>query len=272
MQFILTGCSQYQKSFFPLFSIIFSRSLFIVYSFVSSENSLFSTAHFTANTFKILLNRLTYSYPSSFLDPDTISLCPQHNLHLSHSTDPLSFSMFLFLSFTSVMRILTVFSCGTFQPARVFFTILLWYFTLNILFCQTLLFIPFLSFIQDLFQFFPPFSPFSITFFVNNYNSFIKTYRHVYLFSWYLFFPAFISPCYSYSFLCGCSHVACHSSFFFFINLFETFQSSATFVCLWIKCLMAWFSSMKSFSPQCTFHYTYSSSKSSFPRFHTSIM
>ena len=52
-------------------------------------------AHFTANTFKILLNRVTYSDPSSFLHPDrrwcTDSLCSPHNLHLSHSTDPLIF-------------------------------------------------------------------------------------------------------------------------------------------------------------------------------------
>ena len=83
MQSVFIGCSQYQQSFFPSFSIIFPRSLFIVYNFVSSGSNPFSTAHFTANTFKVLLNRLTYSYPSSFWHPGrrwcTVSLYSPHN-------------------------------------------------------------------------------------------------------------------------------------------------------------------------------------------------
>ena len=95
MQPILIGCSQNQKSFFPSFPIIFPRSLFVVYNFVSPASSPFSTAHFNANTFKVLLNRMTYPDPSSFLHPErkwcTVSLCSPHNLHLSHSTDALIF-------------------------------------------------------------------------------------------------------------------------------------------------------------------------------------
>ena len=54
---------------------------------------------------------------------------------------PCSFSMLLFLSFALAMLLLTVFSCSKLQPARVFFTMLLWYFTLKLLLFQNLLFI-----------------------------------------------------------------------------------------------------------------------------------
>ena len=111
---------------------------------------------------------------------------------------PWSFFMLLFLSFAPVMRILMIFSWG--QCFKIFSV--------------------FLSFFS-----------FSVTFFANNYNSFIKWYNHFYLsncFScflcqWCLFSPALLSPCFSYPFVCCCSHVACHSSFCFIINIFETF-------------------------------------------------
>ena len=81
------------EEFFPSFSITLSRSQFFVYHFVSLGSSPFSLAHFTANTFKVLLCRVTYYVPTSFLNPDkrTVSLCSPHNLHLSHSTNPLIF-------------------------------------------------------------------------------------------------------------------------------------------------------------------------------------
>ena len=90
--------------------------------------------------------------------------------------------------------------------------------------------------LQILFNFFPSFFPFSLTFFANNDISFIKWYSCSYLsqcffcfhFQWHLFFPAFISLCYPCPFVCYCIHVACHSSFCFLINLSETFQSSPT--------------------------------------------
>ena len=97
--------------------------------------------YFTANAFELLLTCFTCSYPSSFLHPDrsccTVFLCSPQNLHLSHST----VSMLLFLSFALAMLLLTVFSCSKLQPARVFFTMLLWYFTLKLLLFQNLLFI-----------------------------------------------------------------------------------------------------------------------------------
>ena len=78
-----------------LFQSLFLHSKFVVYHFVSLGSRSFSVAHFTANTFKVLLCRLTYSVPASFLHPDkrwcTVSLCSPHNLHLSHSTNPLIF-------------------------------------------------------------------------------------------------------------------------------------------------------------------------------------
>ena len=93
IQTLLIGCSQSQKSFFLSFSITFPRSQFVVYHYLSSGSSPFSTVHFTANTFKVLLCRLIYSVPTSFLYLDrrwcTVSLCSPHNLHLSHSTNPL---------------------------------------------------------------------------------------------------------------------------------------------------------------------------------------
>ena len=83
------------EDFLSIFSINFPRSQFVVYHFVSLGSRPFSVAHFTANTFKVLLCRLTYSVPASFLHPDkrgcTVSLCSPHNLYLSHSTNPLFF-------------------------------------------------------------------------------------------------------------------------------------------------------------------------------------
>ena len=95
IQSILIGCSQSQKIFFPSFSITFPSSQFVVYHFASSGNSPFSTAHFTINTFKLLLCRLTYYVPTDYLHSGrrwwTVSLCSPHNLHLSYSTNPLIF-------------------------------------------------------------------------------------------------------------------------------------------------------------------------------------
>ena len=55
-----------------------------------------TTAHFTANTFKVLFYCLTYSSPATFLHLDrrwcTVFLCSTLNLHLSHSTNRLIFS------------------------------------------------------------------------------------------------------------------------------------------------------------------------------------
>ena len=87
---------------FPLleeffFSILFNHfSMFhVVYRFVFSGSSPFSTAHFTAITFKLLLCCLIYSFTTSLFHPDrrlcTASLCSPHNLHLSHSIYPLIF-------------------------------------------------------------------------------------------------------------------------------------------------------------------------------------
>ena len=62
---------------------------------LSLSNSAFSTAHFTGNTFKVLLCRLTYSVPTSFLHPGrrwcTVSLLSSHNLYFPHSSNPLIF-------------------------------------------------------------------------------------------------------------------------------------------------------------------------------------
>ena len=79
---------------FHLFQSLFRvpSSLYIT---VSLGSRPFFVVHFTANIFKVLLCRLTYSVPASFLHPDkrlcTVSLCSPHNLHLSHSTNPLIF-------------------------------------------------------------------------------------------------------------------------------------------------------------------------------------
>ena len=78
------------------------------------------------------------------------------------------------------------------------------------------------------FWFYHLFFPFSVTFFASNYTPFI----FYFFFKWYLLYSAFISPCCLYPFICCCSHVACHSSFCFIINLFETFQSCATSISL----------------------------------------
>ena len=150
--------------------------------------------------------------------------------------------MLFFLPFVPVMCILIMFSWGQccVSPARVFFTILLGYFTVKLLLRQSLLLIPFLSFNQNIFQFFLRFFPFSVNFFANNYTSFMKWYSHFYLshyffcflFQWYLSFLAFIPLCYRYPFVCCCSHVVCDPSFSFIVNLFETFQISVSFVSL----------------------------------------
>ena len=62
---------------------------------LSLSNSAFSTAHFTGNTFKVLLCRLTYSVPTSFLHPGrrwcTVSLLSSQNLYFPHSSNPLIF-------------------------------------------------------------------------------------------------------------------------------------------------------------------------------------
>ena len=93
----------FPEGFLSIFSITFLRPQFVVYHFVSSVSSPFSIAHFIANTFKELLCRLTYSAPTSFLHPDKrwciVSLCSPHNLHLSHSTNPLIFFHALFPCF-----------------------------------------------------------------------------------------------------------------------------------------------------------------------------
>ena len=168
-----------------IFSFYLFQSLFRVYSlllyhFVSFETSPFPTAHFTANTFKILLGRLAYSIPTSFLHPYsrwcTISLWSPHNLDFSHSTSLLIF-------FHALASIICSFNANiywwcfsgisiTFEPVRVFFTILLCRFYLKLLLCQNLsiLFCP--SF--RIFFSFSSFFTCSLTFFANNYFSLIK--------------------------------------------------------------------------------------------------
>ena len=93
MQSIVKRCFQSQKISFPSFSSTFPLLQFVVYHFVSSGTSQFTTTHFIANTFKVLLCRLVYSVTTSFLYPYgswcTVSLCEPHNLHWSHSTNAL---------------------------------------------------------------------------------------------------------------------------------------------------------------------------------------
>ena len=90
--FLLTGCTRSQKSFIASFSLTFPHSHHCIPLCIFREKSIFYsfTAHFTANTFKVLLCRLTYSVPPCSLHPDKrgcmISVCSPHNLHLSHST------------------------------------------------------------------------------------------------------------------------------------------------------------------------------------------
>ena len=117
------------EEFLSIFFNLFELFLFIVYNFVSSRSSPFSTSHFTANNFKILLNCFTYSDPSSFLQPDrkwcTVSLWSPHNLNLSHSTNPLIFFHVLVSIIYFCNANIDDVSWDTFQPARVFFTTVL---------------------------------------------------------------------------------------------------------------------------------------------------
>ena len=170
MQSVLIGCSLSQKSFFPSFSINFPRFQFVVHHFVSSGSSPFSSAHFTANLLNVFLCCLAYSVPARFLHLDrrwcTVSLSYPHNLHLSHSTNPLIFSMLLFLLFFSLMQILMTFSwvqcfISTSQSLLHYIAVV---FHLEAPLPNFVVY-SFLSFIQDLFQFFPTFFPFSVTFF-----------------------------------------------------------------------------------------------------------
>ena len=106
-------------SSFPSVSIPFPRSQFVVYHSGSSGSSAFSIVHFFANTFKVLLCRLTYSVPSSFLHfyaqtgGGALFLYARHITCICHiPLIPLSFSRFLFQSFAPVMRMLMMFSFG----------------------------------------------------------------------------------------------------------------------------------------------------------------
>ena len=78
MYSVLIGFSKYQKNIFLSFSITFPLSELVMFHFVSSVSSPFSTAHFIVNTFKVLLRRLTYFLATSFLPLDrrrcTVSL------------------------------------------------------------------------------------------------------------------------------------------------------------------------------------------------------
>ena len=80
-------------------SITCPRSQFVVYHFAFSGSSLFSTAHFTVNTFEVLLCCFTHSFCASSLQPDkswcTDSPCSPHNLHLSSSNNPLIYPLLL---------------------------------------------------------------------------------------------------------------------------------------------------------------------------------
>ena len=76
-------CSQSQHNFLPFFSIIFPFSHFSFHHFLFSGRSPVLIAHCTANTFKALSCRLTYSVPAIFSQPAnkccTVSL---HSLSL----------------------------------------------------------------------------------------------------------------------------------------------------------------------------------------------
>ena len=156
---------------------------------------------------------------------------------------PWLFSMLLFLSFVLQCEHWRCFPevSITFQPVRVFFTILhnmsLWSFTLAKL---SFLFIFVVH--SGSSSVFLSFSTFNLTFFATNYTSLIKWYSHFCFFhslflvhfSVIFAFADFISPYDPYQFVCCCIHVAWDSSFCFIINLFEAFQSSTTFLFLWI--------------------------------------
>ena len=133
-----------------------------------------------------------------------------------------------------------------------------------------MLFILFVLFSQIFFIFLLSFFPLSVTLPIITLPLLNETDASTF-FSSYFFFPVFISPYYRYPFLSCCSNEVCRSSFCFIIKLFETFKSSVTFVFFWISCLILWLSSVKSFSPQYTFHYMSSSSKTPFLRLHTFI-
>ena len=148
IQSVLMVCSQPQKSFFPSFSITFLRSQFLLYHFVSSGSSLFSTVHFTANTFKVLLCRLTYSVPTILLYPNrkwcTVSQFSPHNLHLLYSTNTLNFFhtlVSIICSSNANMDDVSLRSLLHFNQPGVFFTIYCLGITLKLLLCLTSFFV-----------------------------------------------------------------------------------------------------------------------------------
>ena len=150
MQFVFIGCSQYQKKIFPSFSITFPHPQFVVYHFVSLESSLFSTGNIllTYTLFPLAFSTLTEDSALFFYAPHITCIC-----HI-----PLIlwyFSRLLFLSFASEMQMLAMFSWG-------------W---CSISTSQSVL--RYIALV-DLIQFFPSFFSFSVTFFGNNYTSFIK--------------------------------------------------------------------------------------------------
>ena len=200
------------------------QSLFHVLSLLYTTLYLQGRVHFpqpifTANSFKILLCRLTYSV--------LLSLCKQTGCDaLFHYTPqincicyiPLISWSFFILLFCHLLLQCEYWQCFlrvivTVQPARAFFTILPWCstFTEKLLLCQTLLF-PFCTSFSIFFSFFHP--------------SFHLGQLSFPMFQWHLFFLAITSPCYPYSFVCCWSHVACHSSFCFIINLFKDYWFS----------------------------------------------
>ena len=195
MQSVLSGCSQPQRSFFPSFFNHFLAFLVRCIPLWSSGSSSFSTAHFTATTFKVLLCCLTFSLSTSFWHPErccTVSRRSPYNLHVLHPTNPPIFvhalvsmifscnaKIYVFLGYISTSQsllhyIALVFHFEAPQPNFVYS-----FFVLH----------------SRSFSVFPSFFPFSITMTKWKCNFLIKWYSYLYishcffcfLFQWYLF-------------------------------------------------------------------------------------
>ena len=84
-----------RRAFFHFFSIKFPCFQFIQNNSISSGSNLFSTAHFSANAFKVLLCRLRHTVSTCNLHPGrrwcTVSLRFMHDLHLPFSSNSLIF-------------------------------------------------------------------------------------------------------------------------------------------------------------------------------------
>ena len=219
MQSVLIGYPQPQESFLPFSNHFSTFSVCCIQLCIFREESIFHSPF-------LLLTLSKYCcvvWHTLFL----LSLCKQTGCDaLFHYTPqinyicyiPLISWSFFILLFCHLLLQCEYWQCFlrvivTVQPARAFFTILPWCstFTEKLLLCQTLLF-PFCTSFSIFFSFFHP--------------SFHLGQLSFPMFQWHLFFLAITSPCYPYSFVCCWSHVACHSSFCFIINLFKDYWFS----------------------------------------------